>query len=142
MAIRHLPAFIVSAAGILAIATTGLAQRTPNFGFEYLRAERAAGQQLFNQHCAVCHAPKRGQAFGPSLNGVVGRPAGSVPGFRYSEALKKSGLVWSEDNLRKWIGDPAGTVPHTPMPHVSFSDPAQQVYVVEYLKTLKGRAAR
>jgi cytochrome c len=138
---RHLPA-LLSAAGMLAIATTGVAQTAPGFGFHYIEAEQAAGRQLFDEHCTVCHAPKRGQAFGPSLNGVLGRPAGSVSGFPYSEALKKSGLVWTEDNLRKWVGDAAATVPHTLMPHVSFSDPAEQVYVVEYLKTLKGRAAR
>jgi cytochrome c len=58
-------------------------------------------------------------------------------GFPYSDALKKSGLVWTEDNLRKWIADPAGTVPSTIMPHVSFSDPAERVYVIEYLRSLR-----
>ena len=138
---RYLPAFILSAASIVAVTTAGLAQQTPSFGFHYLQAEQAAGQKLFNDRCAVCHAPKHGQRFGPSINGVVGRPAGSVAGFPYSDALKKSGLVWTEDNLRKWIADSASAVPHTLMPHVSFSDPAEQIYVIEYLKTLKGHAA-
>ena len=139
---RYLPVFILSAASIVAAATAGFAQQTPSFGFHYLQAEQAAGQKLFNDRCAVCHAPKRGQRFGPNLNGVVGRSAGSVAGFAYSDALKKSGLVWTEDNLRKWIADSASTVPHTLMPHVSLSDPAEQIYVIEYLKTLKGQAAR
>jgi len=72
----------------------------------------------------------------------VGRPAGSLAGFPYSDALKKSGLVWTEDNLRKWIADSAKTIPNTLMAHVSISDPAEQIYVIEYLKTLKGKAAR
>ena len=130
-------AFIFSAVTAFGLAAAGFAQSGGSFGFPYLKAERAAGQKLFGDHCAVCHAPKRGQAFGPSLTGVVGRPAGSVVGFPYSDALKKSGLVWTEDNLRKWIADPAGTVPNTVMPHVSFSDPAERVYVIEYLRSLR-----
>jgi len=137
---RYLAVLILSGS-IVAGTTAGFAQH-PGFGFDYLRAEQAAGQRLFNEHCAVCHASKRGQKFGPSLEGVVGRPAGSAAGFPYSDALKKSGLVWTEDNLRKWIADSPSTIPHTLMPHVSFRDPAEQIYVIEYLKTLKGPAAR
>src|SRR6516225_6335785 len=79
---------------------------------------------------------------GPSLRGAVGRPAASAAGFPYSDALKKSGLTWTEDNLRAWIADPSHTVPGTLMPHVSLSDPAEQLYVIAYLKTLSGKAAR
>jgi len=135
---------ILSATVIVVTATAGFAQLPPPFGFDYLRAEQAAGQKLFDDHCAVCHTLMRDQTvlFGLSLNGVVGRPAGSVAGFPYSDALKKSGLVWTEDNLRRWIADSASTVPNTLMPHVSVSDPAEQIYVIEYLKTLKGSKAR
>ena len=94
--------------------------------------------RIVNNHCASCHASKR-QVFGPSLNGVVGRPAGSVAGFPYTDALKKSGIVWTEDNLLKWLAGPAAMVPNAIMPHVAFSDPAERLYVVEYLKTLKAR---
>jgi cytochrome c len=125
----------VLAAGFLANATA----LSETYTFPLLEAEQEAGQQLYNHHCAVCHVPGAGPVFGfgPSLVGVVGRPAGSVPGFPYSEALKKSGLIWTEDNLRKWVADNAKLVPNTLMPHVSISDPAEQIYVVAYLKTLK-----
>jgi len=73
---------------------------------------------------------------GPSLTGVVGRPAASVAGFPYSDALKKSGLTWTEDNLRAWIAEPSHTVPGTLMPHVSLSDRAEQLYVIACFKTL------
>jgi len=138
---RCLPVLLLLAAGIVVTATTGFAQSLPTIDFDYLKAMQAAGQKLFQNRCAACHASKR-QVFGPSLNGVVGRPAGSVAGFPYSDALKKSGLVWTEENLRKWLTDSAGTVPHTLMPHVSFGDPAERIYVIEYLKTLKGPTAR
>ena len=141
---RFFPVLFLSAVSIVAAATAGFAQHPPAFGFDYLRAEQAAGQKLFDDHCAICHTLKRGQPFlfGPSLNGVVGRPAGSLAGFPYSDALKKSGLVWTEENLRKWIADSARTVPHTLMEHVSVSDPAEQIYVIEYLKTLKVKGPR
>lgn len=102
-------------------------------------AARAAGRQIYMDHCAVCHAWNATVpvAQGPSLVGIVGRPAASLPGFPYSDALRKSGIVWTEDNLRKWLADNAHMVPGTLMPHVSISDPAEQFYVVEFLKTLK-----
>jgi cytochrome c len=51
--------------------------------------------------------------------------------------LKKSGIVWTEENLRKWLADNAHMVPGTLMPHVSVTDPAEEIYLIEYLKTLK-----
>jgi cytochrome c len=140
---KYLPVFILSVVGVVATATHASAQYgTP--GFSLLQAEQVAGRQLFKDHCAACHkqgAP--GVAFGPNLNGVVGRPAGSAPRYaHYSDALKQSGLVWTEDNLRKWIADSAHTIPNTLMPHVSISDPAEQLYLIAYLKTLKGPVGR
>ena len=141
-AMRRLSLFFLSAAGIVAAASSGVAQRQePGFGFPFLQAQQAAGKKLFDNRCAVCHASQR-QQFGPSLNGVVGRKAGSVAGFPYSDALKNSSLVWTEDNLRNWLADPKATIPGVLMPHVAFSDPAERIYVVEYLKTLKGGKPR
>lgn len=132
----------ISVIGIVVATAAGFAQHPPTFGFDYLRAEQAAGRKIFDDRCAICHTLNRGQPFlfGPSLEGVVGRPAASLPGFPYSDALKKSGLVWTEENLRKWIADSSHTVPNTLMEHVSISDPAEQIYVVQYLKTLRGKA--
>jgi cytochrome c len=131
-----------SAIAVIMATAAGFAQHPQTMGFDYLRAEQAAGRKIFNDHCAICHTLnwKQPFLFGPRLEGVVGRPAGSLPDFPYSDALKKSGLVWTEDNLRKWIGDSSRTIPNTLMEHVSISDPAEQLYVVQYLKTLKGKA--
>jgi len=130
---------IASAIGL--ISTAAFAQFFPNF--DVGKAMEVAGQKVFADRCAVCHAQKAGaRPLGPSLRGVVGRPAASVAGFPYSDALKKSGLTWTDDNLRAWIADPSHTVPGTLMPHVSLSDPAEQLYVIAYLKTLSGKAAR
>ena len=102
-------------------------------------AMRTAGKQIYMEHCSVCHAWRAGLPInmGPSLVGIVGRPAASQPGFPYSEALKKSGIVWTEDNLNKWLADNVHMVPGTLMPHIGISDPAERLYVIQYLKSLK-----
>jgi cytochrome c len=146
-AMKHLWMFVICAAAFVATVAAGFAQHTPAPtmpNFSVLEAEQQAGQQIFKDHCASCHTQKPGvrAAFGPSLRGVLGRPAGSVPSFPYSDALKMSGLIWTEDNLRKWISDNIHMVPNTLMPHVSISDPAEQIYLIAYLKKLKGPERR
>jgi cytochrome c len=130
---------IASAIGL--ISTAAFSQFFSNFDVD--KAMEIAGRKVVADRCAVCHAQKVGaRPIGPSLSGVVGRPAASLAGFPYSDALKKSGLTWTDDNLRAWIADPSHTVPGTLMPHVSLSDPAEQLYVIAYLKTLSGKATR
>jgi cytochrome c len=97
-----------------------------------------AGRQLFSHHCTACHSLDSSEnAFGPSLFGVVDRPAASVPRFAYSKAMETSGITWSEDNLRKWIADNEALVPGTRMRHVAISDPAEQDYLISFLRSLK-----
>jgi cytochrome c len=100
-------------------------------------AMAAAGRVVFHK-CEACHSmdPSK-NTFGPSLHGVVGRDAASLPRFHYSEALAQSGLVWTEENLRKWISDNEALVPDTRMRHVSITDRAEQDYLIAFLKTLK-----
>src|SRR6516162_760951 len=98
---KHIP-LIVVLAGVLGASTAAESQPRGPYGW-ILPATQAAGRQVFEEHCAACHSPRSGTPYGPSLVGVVGRRAGSVAGFPYSEALKTSGLVWTDDNLLKWI---------------------------------------
>ncbi|WP_027856784.1 c-type cytochrome [Marinobacterium jannaschii] len=98
--------------------------------------EEAAGAEVFKR-CHACHSADASKnTFGPSLTGVVGRKAASLPRFSYSDALKNSGLVWNEDNLRLWVADNEQLVPGTRMRHVSISDRAEQDYLIAYLKSL------
>jgi cytochrome c len=134
-------AFTATVAAV-AIGSAAPAQYLPKT-FDIVEAEQVAGRKLFSDHCAICHAHVVGvRVYGPDLRGVVGRSAAATAGFPYSDALKRSGLTWTEENLRNWIADPAHLVPSTPMPHPAIGDPAEQLYVVAYLKTLKARAPR
>jgi cytochrome c len=89
---------------------------------------------VFHQ-CNACHSldPSR-NAFGPSLIGVVGRPAGTVPRYAYSDAVRNSGVVWTDDNLRKWIAGNDQFIPGTRMRHVGISDKARQDALIEFLR--------
>lgn len=76
-----------------------------------LSQEAAPGQKLFQQRCGACHqleTPRNG--VGPHLLGVVGRTAGSVDGFRYSAALKGSGIAWTAETLETFLSNPAAMV--------------------------------
>ena len=136
---------LLSAAACTALigwAAASLAQQVPGWAVPYGEAMQVAGRNLFDEHCIFCHALKPGaRHFGPNLYGIVGRPAGADPTFPYSETLKKSGIVWTEDSLRKWIANTTSVVPTTLMPHTTITNPAEQIYVIAFLKTLKAPPA-
>ena len=74
------------------------------------------GKTVFNV-CLVCHAigPGAQNKIGPELNGLDGRNAGTVPNFDYSDANKKSGIVWNEETFEDYIRNPAAKIPDTKM---------------------------
>lgn len=88
--------------------------------------------------CAGCHTREPGKhSFGPSLFGVSTRKAATAPGYAYSDALKKSGIVWNAATLNKWLSGPRKVVPGTKMPFGGIADPVQRKQVVDYLLLLK-----
>jgi len=97
-----------------------------------------AGARTFASRCASCHqvGPQARAGFAPQLNGIVGRRAGSTPDFRYSAAMQQAGIVWSEQNLAAFIGDPQQVVPGTSMRFWGMRDDAQVANLVAYLRTL------
>ncbi len=95
------------------------------------------GKQVFRQ-CALCHTSEAGKnKIGPSLFGVVGRKAGSVPNFSYSEAMKNSGKVWTPEELDTYLADPRKVVPGTKMIFPGLKNEADRQNVIAYLETLK-----
>ena len=102
-------------------------------------ADLAKGAQLWRK-CASCHtldANGRNRA-GPRLHGVFGRVAGSVPDYSYSEALKKSGIVWNDSTLDAYIKDAEAFVPGTKM----YGGLSQDADREDLLAFLKGATAR
>jgi cytochrome c len=97
-----------------------------------------AGADVFKK-CAMCHTTDKGgsNGLGPNLFGVVGRKAGTLNDFQYSGKLKASGIIWTPDNLTKWVARPAALVPGTKMSFAGISSKNQQANVVAYLQTLK-----
>src|SRR3954451_15974316 len=95
----------------------------------------ARGQQDFRA-CAQCHSlePNRNMT-GPSLAGLWGRKAGSLPSFeRYSDALKSSGIIWDERSLDAWLTDPDRMVPDNEMPFNGIKDPQRRADLLAFLK--------
>ena len=104
--------------------------------------DAAAGKAFFQASCTLCHSDVLGanntliNKQGPSLVGVFGRPAATVPGFAYTQALKNSGLTWDAPTLDKFISGPSTLVPGTTMPF-AVPDPQIRANVIAYLQTLK-----
>lgn len=93
------------------------------------------GQALYQARCAACHAPDF-NGVGPAHRGVFGRAAGTARGFAaYSPALKRSGIVWTEASLDRWLADPEALVPGQAM-GVSVPDAAERADVIAFLRTL------
>ena len=99
-------------------------------------AER--GERTFNQQCKACHTVEKGgpSPIGPNLFGVVGRKAGSLDGYGYSEAMKKSGITWDDAALGDYLKDPKAKVPQGKMAFAGLRQAAQPGDVIAYLKKL------
>ena len=97
----------------------------------------ANGAKVFVQ-CKTCHVTTAGvNRIGPSLHAVVGRKAGSVPGYTYSAANKNSGLTWTEAELFTYLEAPRKVVPGTKMTFAGLKKPQDRADVIAYLKTQK-----
>ena len=96
--------------------------------------DAARGEQKFGD-CAACHTVENGvNNVGPSLHGVFGRKAGDVADYRYSAALKRSGITWTARSLDEFIADPQKLVPANRMPYAGMPDAADRADLIAYLQ--------
>ena len=96
-------------------------------------AANGTGKETFVKRCGGCHDLERDKA-GPRLRGVFGRKAATGGSFEYSDALRKSGVVWDAATLDKWIADPDSVAPGTDMAFRS-NNASERAAIIEYLKT-------
>ncbi|HTK35948.1 MAG TPA: c-type cytochrome [Caulobacteraceae bacterium] len=96
----------------------------------------AAGAGVFAQ-CEVCHSIDGSNGVGPSLKGVVGRTAGTAPGFDFSPAFKAVAKPWDAKSLDAFIADPQKAVPGNVMSFVGIPEAKDRADLVAYLATLK-----
>ncbi|MES1195954.1 MAG: c-type cytochrome, partial [Steroidobacter sp.] len=102
-------------------------------------ADIVAGKEIFRAQCSLCHSAEsddNGGAQGPDLHDVFNRAAAGAGNFGYTDALKKSGLIWNAATLDRFLASPAATVPGTTMA-IAISDAAQRADVIAYFQTLK-----
>ncbi|MDR2296775.1 MAG: c-type cytochrome [Comamonas sp.] len=94
--------------------------------------DKLPGEQVYAR-CAACHALAYDRV-GPHHCGLLGRRAGSVPGFAYSQAMKNSGLIWDEKTLDRFLAQPMKVVPGTTMTYAGIPDSKERSDLIVYLK--------
>jgi cytochrome c2 len=105
-------------------------------GIAHAQGDAKHGQKLFEE-CHACHAVERGvNGVGPSLYGVFGRRAGELDDFRYSPALKKSGITWTPKSLDAYIADPQKAVPANRMPYAGMTNGGERADLIAYLQKM------
>lgn len=97
----------------------------------------ARGKALYESRCVACHSVDANRV-GPAHLGVVGRKAGSAPGFDYSKAVAGSPVIWTHANLLAWLADPEAVIPGQQMGY-SLGEARDREDVVAYLAALKSR---
>jgi len=128
------PRFIVGA-GCLAVAALacGAAWAAPaGAAATGYTGDAVRGQSVY-ERCLACHAIAYDRT-GPRHCGLFGRRAGSVPGFAYSDAMKRSGIVWNEQTLDVFLKSPMTAVPGTSMGYAGVADPQERADLIAYLK--------
>ena len=119
---------LLALAALAVLATSGTARAD---------GDPAAGEKAFRQ-CRSCHAvePDKNRV-GPSLHGIVGRKAGSAPGFAgYSEGLKSAGFVWDEGKLDAYLTSPKALIADSRMSFAGMAAADERANLIAYLKTL------
>jgi cytochrome c len=96
--------------------------------------DAARGRAKFGD-CAACHKLEAGaNNVGPSLHGIFTRKAGEIADFRYSPAMKRSGITWTPATLDKFISDPQAMVPANRMPYAGMASAADRADLIAYLE--------
>lgn len=122
----------------LALAAAAWPQNAAHAADAVANASAEAGRRGFAK-CASCHqvGPSARAAFGPQLNGIIGRKAGASSDYKYSEAMKNSGIVWTEDRLAAFLKSPDDVVPGNKMRFFGIRSEQQIAELLAYLRQFR-----
>jgi cytochrome c len=99
-------------------------------------AEHAQGERIFRSQCVGCHSIEPGRHLaGPSLHGLMGRPAGSLDDYDYSPALREADLIWNRENLDAFLAGPDALLPGTRMVLWGLDERSRQ-RIIDYLESV------
>ena len=98
--------------------------------------DATAGKAVFAQ-CTACHSVDGSNGVGPSVQGIVGRKAGSLAGFRYSRAMKNTAYAWDAAHLDAYLANPQAAIAGNVMPFSGVTDAKARADLIAYLATLK-----
>lgn len=121
---------------IRTIALAGVVLAAPALATGALADEGDAkkGKRVFNK-CKICHSVDEAKnKIGPHLVGIFGRKAGSVEGFKYSDAMKNADITWDEDTIAKYVAKPKDFIPGNKMTFVGIRKESQIEDLIAYLK--------
>ena len=107
-----------------------LAHAMPSIG------EEKPGKQAAFDQCAACHSVDGGNGTGPTLKGIFGRQSGTVPGFRYSRAMRNAAISWDEKSLDQYLINPQEFIAGNVMPFAGVPDAKERADIISYLKSL------
>lgn len=128
---------------LAAISATMFMLLSPSYGQEQARqsSDVEMGRLLFNNACRTCHTVRDGDnRLGPHLYNIIGRKAGSLPNYGYSAAMKQADLVWSEENLERFIASPDSVVPNNNMkPFGGLASADDRKRIVSFLRSASGQ---
>jgi cytochrome c len=104
-------------------------------GVAHAGGDPARGEKLY-EDCVACHPIERSgvHGIGPTLYGILDRKAGEIADYRYSRALRHSGITWTAEALDTFIADPQASVPANRMPYAGMPDAADRADLIAYLQ--------
>ncbi|KAI6206672.1 Cytochrome c domain-containing protein [Aphelenchoides besseyi] len=100
------------------------------------------GKKVFKMRCAQCHEiSSTATKTGPTLNGVIGRKSGQVPGFDYSAANKNKGVTWTQETLFDYLRDPKKYIPGTKMVFAGLKKEQERADLIKFIEVEGGKPA-
>ena len=128
---------IIAMTALLAVAAPALADADLDARLAAANLKRG---QLLYMVCKACHDVEAGlpHKVGPNLHGMFGRKAGTAEGFRYTDALVKSGIVWTPETMDAWLKQPGAMVPGNGMAFAGIANDADRASLVAWLMANSG----